>query len=54
VPALAMTAAVISLRRIRISPLGVARRAVPPKPTPRPLPGTARLPSRTPSAPPSW
>jgi hypothetical protein len=37
VPALAMTAAVISLRRIRISPLGVARRAVPPKPTPRPL-----------------
>ena len=37
VPALAMTAAVISLRRIRISPLGVARRAVRPKPTPRPL-----------------
>jgi hypothetical protein len=37
VPALAMTAAVISLRRIRISPLGVAGRAVPPKPTLRPL-----------------
>jgi len=32
-----MTAAVISRRRIRISPLGVARRAVSPKPTPRPL-----------------
>ena len=37
VPALAVAAAVISLRRIRISPLGVARRAAQAQPTPRPL-----------------
>jgi hypothetical protein len=37
VPLLAVGAATVSLRRIRISPLGVARRATPARPTPRPL-----------------
>jgi hypothetical protein len=37
VPALAIGAAILSLRRIRISPLGVAQRARPATPTPRPL-----------------
>jgi hypothetical protein len=37
VPALAIGAAIVSLRRIRISPLGVAQRATPSRPTPRPL-----------------
>jgi predicted lysophospholipase L1 biosynthesis ABC-type transport system permease subunit len=37
VPALAVAAAIVSLRRVRISPLGVARRAAPSRPTPRPL-----------------
>ncbi|HEV7757898.1 MAG TPA: FtsX-like permease family protein [Acidimicrobiales bacterium] len=37
VPLLAVGAATVSLRRIRISPLGVARRATPARPTARPL-----------------
>ena len=37
VPALAVAAAIVSVRRLRISPLGVARRADRPRPTPRPL-----------------
>ena len=37
VPALAVGAAIVSLRRIRLSPLGVARRSRPARPTPRPL-----------------
>jgi len=37
VPALAVAAAIVSLRRIRVSPLGVARRAARARPTARPL-----------------
>jgi hypothetical protein len=37
VQALAVAAAIVSLRRVRISPLGVTRRAAPSRPTPRPL-----------------
>lgn len=37
VPALAVAAAIVSLRRIRLSPLGVTRRSRPARPTPRPL-----------------
>lgn len=37
VPALAVGAAIVSLRRLRTSPLGIARRAAPARPTPRPL-----------------
>lgn len=37
VPALAIGAAVVSLRRLRTSPLGIARRSSPTRPTPRPL-----------------
>jgi hypothetical protein len=37
VPALAVAAALVSLRRIRISPLGVTRREAPRRATPRPL-----------------
>jgi hypothetical protein len=37
VPALAVAAAIVSVRRLRISPLGVTRRAERARPTPRPL-----------------
>jgi predicted lysophospholipase L1 biosynthesis ABC-type transport system permease subunit len=37
VPVLAVVAALVTLRRVRVSPLGVTRRAVRARPTPRPL-----------------